>query len=241
MSQKSSRQLIIGLGSGRSGTTSLSRLLNIQPSSFFLHEGSFDRGDFLLPWEKDIDLMDRFFEILEDESSEAKFYGCVALFFLPYVEDIIKKYPNVKFIRLIRDRSAVVRSFLTHSGNYNWWENHDGTYWKHDPVWDREFPKFNAVSKEEAIGKYWDFYNQQGLILQEKYPENFKIFNMENLNSRTGMNEIFDFVGYPSIGRIFKIVHTNSAYTPLRTIKRWAEYFGLGIIYRFIKNLIYLN
>jgi hypothetical protein len=29
---------------------------------------------------------------------------------------------------------------------------------QHDPVWDKTFPKFDAATKGQAIGMYWDYY-----------------------------------------------------------------------------------
>jgi len=245
MNDTKKRQLIIGLGTGRSGTTSLTKLLDAQPSSFFVHEGGFkvETGGnskkilHLLPWNKDLKLMHRLFEILENESEGYDFYGCVALYFLPYVSDIVKKYPHVKFICLVRSRAEVIKSFSIHAGDFNWWMNHDGSQFRKDPIWDPSFPKLNAHTREEAIGKYWDDYFEATLELESAYPNNFKAFDLEILNTPEGINKLLDFAGYPNQGRVLETMSYNSVNDPKKVFRRFLRYLKVDTLYRSMKKI----
>jgi len=182
------KQLIIGLGSGRCGTTSLYRLLNLQKNSHIRHESKP-----MLTWEYDKEKIDNKLEKIL--SKNKRYVGDVASYYLPYIEYIISKNPSAKFIILKRSREEVVKSFIKKTAKHDW--NH----WKINPrkneinQWDSIFPKYNLNSKEEAIRKYWNRYYQKCEKLLKKYPENVKIFNMEDLNSKTKVKDILDFSG----------------------------------------------
>ncbi len=238
------RHLIIGLGTGRSGTTSLAHLLHTQPSSFVVHEGSLSRTvngkkesyNQLLPWKKDPSLLDGFLKELEQQAGDAHFYGSVGFYFLPYVEDILERHPDTKFIVLARRREEVVRSFSLHSGECNWWMDHQGKGFTLDPMWDVAFPKFKASTKEEAIAQYWDLYWKRSLELERKYPQSLRIFEVSSLNTTDGIHRILDFAGYPNHDRFIEVIHDHSVYAPLRILKRWGRYLKLDTVYRFFKG-----
>jgi hypothetical protein len=105
----------------------------------------------------------------------------------------IKRWPSL----WLADR---LKSFLTRTPfytEYNYWQEHDGSRWKEDPVWDSCFPKFDADTKEEAIGLYWDYYYLEAERLQREYPASFRIFPVEDLGSPAGQKRILSFVGIP--------------------------------------------
>jgi hypothetical protein len=91
-----------------------------------------------------------------------------------------------------------LKSWLTRTPfytEYNYWQKHDGSQWKKDPVWDSCFPKFEASSKKEAIEMYWDYYYLEAERLQEKYPERFKVFDVRDLSNINGQKRILSFIG----------------------------------------------
>jgi hypothetical protein len=57
---------------------------------------------------------------------------------------------------------------------------------QHDPVWDKTFPKFDAATKGQAIGMYWDYYYETASALADKLPDRFRIFDVGVLNSDAG-------------------------------------------------------
>lgn len=203
------KNLVIGLGTGRCGTTSLAHLLNAQPDSTFVHEGLFSGkkyDHFLLPWEVNYS---KFLEWEKKvQSLEGNFCGDVGSYMIQYVDVIIKRHPHTKFICLERDRREVIESFMIKTRGRNHWSLNPSFREFKDPIWDPIFPKFFA-KKREAIGLYWDAYYTQARELQSKYPENFKIFPTGSLNFSCFMLGILSFAGFSYGEMVFERKHEN--------------------------------
>jgi len=161
--------------------------------------------------------------------------GDVAHYYLNYVEAIVRANSNVRFICMFRDRDATVKSWLRKTSinrwfskrvadrlssliirepyykSYNHWMEHDGTKWKKDPVWDKCFPKFEAKSKVDAINKYWEYYYEKANVLTRKLPSQFRIFEVDHLNNRSGQEEILKFCGIDKADRIFTEAHIHKS------------------------------
>ena len=91
------QNLIFGLGTGRCGTVSLSKLLNAQQDSFFTHEN----GDGnLLPWRTDEEKINKYIQNILNRKRQ--FAGDVSFYLLPYVDLILKKYPSTRFVIMKR-------------------------------------------------------------------------------------------------------------------------------------------
>ena len=234
--------IVIGLGSGRSGTTSLAHLLAKQPNSVVFHEMNPSVMRFEGTKAPVLNSICEFEAILTggDPSyltvdlgrkpsvetydrlcgmKKVSLIGDIAFYYLSYVEDILAISKNVRFVCLKRDRTATIRSWLKKSHIQRWrskwigerfaallqripfhesknfWMDHDGSEWRLDPIWDKCFPNFDAKSKEEAIGKYYDFYYAEAEKLAKKHPGEFKIFHLEDINTDEGKAEILDFCG----------------------------------------------
>lgn len=127
--------IIIGLGSGRSGTSSLSSLLNSQEQSVCFHE----LNPSCMAWAGTpgpvFGMLREFQQIIEggprdrltidlslpnrDEPisrllglKQVTTIGEVGSYYLPYVEAILAEYPEVIFPCLRRDKAETIRSFL---------------------------------------------------------------------------------------------------------------------------------
>lgn len=125
--------IVFGLGSGRSGSQSLARLLGLQPGALVTHE----KNPHDLAWTgaEDAVLANlREFEqalatgrprlriTLEEpnrdviarlgEERPIRLAGDVAFYYLPYVRTILAANPDVRFICLRRDRESTIDSFL---------------------------------------------------------------------------------------------------------------------------------
>ena len=191
------KHLIIGLGTGRCGTVSLSKFLNEQPDAMILHEGALESRRELISWYDDDEHVTSWLAELESLSADSKFFGDTGYYFLPYVETIWKAYPNAHFVCFERERDGVVRSFLKKtSDNRHFWYDHQGKGFRRDATWDKTFPKFDEVDKAKAIGLYWDMYHEEATRLASLRPDAFRIFPMTVLNSTSGRAELLDFVGY---------------------------------------------
>lgn len=175
--------MIVGVGTGRCGTTSLARLLDAQRGLRVTHE----RYQWRVPWNGPAEWADRLIR-------EAG--GDVAFYWLPLLEYIWGEAPETKVICMRRDRAETVRSYMRWTEGRNHWMDHEGEQWDRCR-WDHAYPSYEAASKEEALGMYWDEYYDRAEALQAGKPERFRIFELGAMNSRTGVREILDFAGVP--------------------------------------------
>jgi len=188
--------LIIGLGTGRCGTQSLSRFLSNQPGMIVLHEGTIDGHDHPFRWQDDHDRVRSWVEGLPGLLGHPAYCGDVGMYFLPYCEFLIALDPGIRFVCLERDRAEVIESFVRHTPGRHPWMHHDGSHWRIDPVWDAVYPKFDEPDKCRAVGLYWDLYHAEVSRLVECHPDKVRRFPTDSLNSREGRTAILDFVGY---------------------------------------------
>jgi hypothetical protein len=237
--------IVVGLGSGRSGTASLASLIDRQPGGLCFHEMNPSGAVFAGNAQAQLNTVTELRAILAggdrsrlsiDYSRPASvatyaklqsmhqpmLLGDIGFYYLSYVEDILALVPECKFVCIRRDRDKTISSWLKKSRvkrwrslwladrlkalvtrtpfqtEYNYWQEHDGSVWMPDPVWDSCFPKFEAVSKQEAIGKYWDYYYREAARLAEANPGSFAVFDITDLSSVEGQQSILRFIGLPA-------------------------------------------
>ena len=181
------KKLVIGLGTGRCGTVSLSALL--------YHYG-FDttHENFLLPWNIDEKMYKENMNLIL--SRENNYVADSAFYYLPYIPMIIKDYPSVKCICLQRDKKETIESYMvkTHGRNH-WSKKHNDAI---DPKWDVTYPKFDESDKEKALGLYWDYYYTTTEQLVKEYPNNIALFDMHSvLNTKEGQEQLLTFLNLP--------------------------------------------
>ena len=107
------KQLIISIGTGRCGSVSLSKFLSAQEYVSVLHEGRLDSHKIrkLIKWGNDEKNLFEWLEFLLSLDGN-KFVGDTGMYYLPYIEQIIEKYPQVKIIVMERDKEEVVKSYI---------------------------------------------------------------------------------------------------------------------------------
>lgn len=186
--------LIIGVGSGRCGSTTLATLLDRQNNARVSHEHSP-----ILYWNGASSADNYHIERFRRLSARYDLVGDVAHWWLPRLEMMIRRFPSVRVIALKRDRQATVRSFLAIKGGngrgaINHWVKHDGDYWKPN-IWDPCYPKYQSDSLEVAIGEYWDEYYRRVDSLKENYPNNIRLFETEALSDPGTQSAILTFAG----------------------------------------------
>ena len=189
-------KLIVGLGTGRCGTWSLTKFFQKQENFSSTHEAYF------LPWRHDC--LRCYSVIVQLFQNQTEYISDVGFYWIKYVEDAISILPDTKFICLKRERSSVVESFDHNTPYTNYWTDIASVHWDWK-MWEIShlnamFPSYD-LPKREAIGKYWDEYYTMASAYEKTHPNNFKIFDVNNLNTKDGQNSILDFVGFPSTGR----------------------------------------
>lgn len=188
-------RLVLGAGTGRSGSTSLTQLLAAQPGGYFSHEHaprlSWDTPD------PRFDFHLRRFQALQRGYQS---FGDVSHWWLPRFEALLEAFPDLRMIVLKRDRLETIASFLKvkggeGQGGINHWIDHDGRFWRRN-IWDECYPKYEARGSREAIGAYWDDYYRQAEALQRRFPASLRVFPTTQLSSTEGQRHILSFAGF---------------------------------------------
>ena len=189
------QRLLLGLGTGRSGSTSLTKLLRHQPGTFCAHE--FPPR---LSWSENHSRFGfhrrRFETLLAHFSTVAD----VSHWWLPYADLILETFDEVRFIALKRDREATIRSFLRikgggGQGSINHWTDHDGSFWQKNP-WDECYPSLAAETVEAGIGLYWDQYYADVDALAQRAPDSVRVFATEDLSNPDTQRDLLTFCGF---------------------------------------------
>jgi hypothetical protein len=175
-------RLIIGLGSGRCGTASLAHLLNLQEGASVTHEFC------SMPWEFDKEIwawnMGRL--LFGKWPYDTDVIGDVGFYWVNYIERLLEKVPETKFICLKRDRQEVVESMWKFTSGLNVHPTDERF---------RMYPRYDAHPKD-AVGLMWDDYCKITERWQGQYPEYFKIMDMDMaLNDKGGVREMLVFLG----------------------------------------------
>lgn len=205
--QPGTHVLLMGLGMGRSGSTSLTKLWETQDNCYCFHE-----HPPRLTWTENPSRWEfhkRRFDILLDRY---RFVGDVSHWWLPYVDRIMESYENARLVVLKRQREAVIKSVLKmktlRDGRMmNHWIDHDGSLWvKHD--WDECYPSYNVSNIREALERYWDEYYATVDILIDRFPSSIRVFPTEELSEADTQLKILSFCGFES-PRIVDGLHLN--------------------------------
>lgn len=188
-------ELIIGVGTGRCGTYSLSALLAAQPNIMAHHE-------FLrLLWKVSVPHFTvMMVKLFYDYVPRPRRIADVGLYFIQYVDLIRMVCPKTKFICMQRDPEEVYNSFIVRDVDTSHWTHDSSEHW--NPKWKgnyvfRECYPHYDLSREDALRQYIRDYHERSQKLQEKYPDDFRIFDIDDLNTEEGVISILDFAGVP--------------------------------------------
>lgn len=208
------RHLVIGCGTGRCGTVSLTKFLDGLGDVSMIHEGvTTQHGPHhLVPWYHGQAQLWSWLGELEKMSGDTPWYGDVGFYFLPYLPDIFERYPDAHAICLERDRGQVVKSYLKKTDTRNHWYNHDGVGWEIDPEWDAMYPSYTEPDKARAIGLYWDQYHCTALEYAARFPDQFLLVPTQALNSAAGRRRILAFIGHDASAAAEGQFHFNASY-----------------------------
>lgn len=208
------KQLIIGLGPGRCGTTSLAKLLDLQSDTSVTHE-LFDsrKLDFDLSYKYRPKNLEKAIQFLSRRPEPI--IGDVAYYWLHQVIPVLEDYnADTKFICLARIKEDVVESFFTQNDGRPFLSprNFGGLSLKVKALAvgglvlpaDDSSNEAIAILKDK-VGNTWDYYQKASKKLAKEYPENFQIFPMETLNTKEGVEEILDFAGIAEEKQVIEV------------------------------------
>lgn len=195
------KAMVIGLGHPRSGTTSLYSLLDRQQFLHVTHE-SFIK----LPWVPCAQYFNFTYQNIVAYNSPM--VGEVAFYFLNYVP-WFARHNFIKFVCMKRDKNKTMASlqklFNAFETNHliDVTSKHWNPKWRLDTqealLYRNAFPKYD-LSPEAALNQYYEDYYNTVKILQDKYPDHFKVFDTETtFNSEEGQKALLvDYLGLES-------------------------------------------
>jgi hypothetical protein len=187
-------KVIIGLGPGRCGTMSLSIILAAQKDVMAHHES--EPG---LDWDSSIyEFIGKWASLFYFVAPILPFVADIANWYLPFVPYILEVNPKAKFVCIRRDIEEVVASFMLKVSTTSHWTDIGSEHWH--ASWERghhyrkRFPKYD-LPKEEGCRRYVTEYYKQCEEYAKDLPDNFRIFDIEVLNSEDGIKSILEFCG----------------------------------------------
>lgn len=151
--------MLIGLGTGSTGTAELARILRLP------HERRF------LPWEPE-----RCPGFLWDELPRLRAQGGeVGLYLLPYAEQILQNADDAKVVCMQRDEARVVRGLTRKLGRNPFAIEEDAAAFGHG------FPFYGGVTLAEGVSRFYREYYARAYDLQRRYPGRFRVFFTDHL------------------------------------------------------------
>jgi hypothetical protein len=225
---------VIGMGTGRCGTTSLVELLNYQGMCRILHEGNNAPRDVpplkkvspqyqklnWLPWDVDIDNFKQWkhcFLNYMQECGDFEVYGDISFYNINYILLFRDFFAEIgmaaKFIYLYRQKEDVIRSY-----EQFWYGKHNllshslhpcMQAYKGDHSWSRLYPKYYA-GLNQALDLYWNDYHRKIHRYYIGHKEiDIYLVAMDDLNDESKMKSLFEFIGQVPAELKFKSVRLN--------------------------------
>ena len=208
-----SAPMFVGIGTGRCGTVSLSKIIDGCDGCSVFHEANwqFKQHKFNqpLPWVFDERLAEQRINTMKKRDSLFSLFGDVAFYYLNYLDYLIENYPSLKIVHIYRDKDLVVDSYLAKTSakhslrEYDNWTSNAKTT---DKIWTASFPKYDTTDKKHAIELYYDDYIEQTTKHQDRILE----LHVDEINTLEGQNRLFDYLEIPYFSRKYGVIKENS-------------------------------
>ena len=194
----SDTKLVFGLGTGRSGSTSLTSILQKIPKSYVSHE-----CPSRIWWGGDEETVKWHLERMKLISGSFSICDDVSHWWLPYSRFLLNSIPNAVFLAVKRSKDQTVQSFVRlnggdRKGSINHWSDHDGTFYR-KTKWFNTYPKYKFASMTDCLAAYWEDYYDQCEVLSREFPNRFAVIPIEELNEKSQVNYYLKKLGIPEI------------------------------------------
>jgi len=129
----------------------------------------------------------------------------LASFLLPYLEQALNEFANLKVIHVSTPNLSQVEAefirFLDRAYPLptNYWSDDISDLWHFDPIWSRAFPKYPTRDRKEAIQRYCCEYENRVTRLSEQFPGRFCVVSRDELFTSEGIRRILSFIGIPEL------------------------------------------
>lgn len=195
-------QFVIGYGMGRCGTTSLARLLDMQPNSRFTHEM------YGLHWLDIFSEYHKTIKALKKRAEKYSFVGDVNYCWAQYISQAIEHFPDVKLIHIWREKEETVESFWKANQNrVNAKEKYP--IWQSEGLWLAMYPFFGYPPSKDQIASTYDVFHRIAEVIMYKHPKRVYTLHMNRLNDDSLISNLLDFVGIPKEDRVINRVQAN--------------------------------
>jgi len=197
-------KVVLGLGTGRCGSTSLAVAFRALENALATHE-----TPPMIFWEpqpeqvafhlKRLDFFSRYYAVVFDASH----------WWLNVAELFLEQFPEGRLVGLHRDTDSCVRSFLrfkgTDPGTLNHWTTRDDKRWALS-TWDPCYPSYTAPPQYEhdtlrakgtQIQWYVEAYNGRLRELARARPDRVLLISTDLLDQPGGAADLGAFVGIP--------------------------------------------
>jgi hypothetical protein len=194
-------QLVIGVGPGRCGSTSLAAMLETAPNSCCTHETP--PLIFWSPQNEQVDFHVKRFRLLTDYFS---LVADISHWWLNSIERVFAQLPNAKAIGLIRNPNDCALSFMRIQGfgrgSFNPWAR-GNDFWR-SGNWDPTYPTYTLphyaerspdFAKFTLITRYVREYNAQLETMAQALPGRVALVRTEELSISEVQGRIFQMAG----------------------------------------------
>jgi hypothetical protein len=194
--------VVLGIGTGRCGSTSLAVAFQEMDNALATHE-----TPPMIFWQpqpeqvafhlRRLEWLCRYYRVVFDASH----------WWLEVMPAFLERFPGGKVVGLHREMESCVNSFLkikgAEHGTVNHWAPPDDKRWAKS-AWDPSYPSFVAppqyddnpfMSKGTQIQWYVDSYNARLHELANRYPEKFLLIHTNSLGEPQVSDELSAFVG----------------------------------------------
>jgi hypothetical protein len=207
--------VILGLGPGRSGTSFMATLLNLQPGAWISHE-SYSPVLLNLPG------VEGFAKRLVEGRPGRRFVGDFTALntwmAAGMARWLVAEGYTVKIVSTVRDEDELVATWISMM------ERH-----KHDPFvtvppdgwvhrgWSKALPKFDAIPiREGRVRAYLGWCRDHVAALEDEFPGMVRPIDTADMNDPAEINALLDWIGMPATGRRLELLGTpvNNSPTP---------------------------
>lgn len=194
-------QIVLGLGAGRCGSTTLAGILHSIDGAVSTHENP--PTIFWEPLRRQIEFHVRRFHAF------CQYFPLVAdcaHWWINVLDDIFDQLPGSKAVGLHRDIDPCVRSWMKVSpADINHWVSPYSGIWR-DDKWDPLYPHYDlpegarrspAKAKEDLVRRYVVEYNDRLRQIAARMPDRVLLLRTEELDIPSTRRRISEFVGLP--------------------------------------------
>jgi len=194
--------VVLGLGSGRSGSTTLASLLGTITGAKSTHENPVPV--FWNPHPQQVEFHLRRFRLL---SAYFPVVADCSVWWINLMERVTQALPTTRAIGAYRETEACVQSwsfnFIKDMSSYNPWAiPHNGIWqsYRGDPCFPHYELPANArqdpdAARESQMRRYVTDYNNRLEVLAERMPERMLLLRTEELSEPSTLRQISQFLG----------------------------------------------